>query len=448
MILLWLARVLIVIAALCRSEVCVAFRVARVPGGKGILRQVLPVVPVLARRWRSSEIRICGTSKNHNNHGHGHNAKNNARNMALKIGSKLATPPPPPSETSTPHKNSKTNSRKHNHATTVSKNKKRPRKDLRRPPVISWGRDTESFFWPPDQKETPKASSKIKNKKKKKDLALQFIPNKQAFPLIHLKQVLSPENLEWVLSQSSIPILHGRNTSLPGGTEELEQHERISSTGKVRTVRRSIVSRLDSKGELLADVLSNLPRELVAGGARQRQSSRSDNLHPYEDGSIVYYRTGRGDFYEAHHDSYASGETHRDRQRAFTVLVYLRTPPGPPRNGGTEFPRLTCLEDNHHRPRPFFCGVANENNNKKNGKQQQGMVVKPSAGDALVWPNFDRNGNPYTDSVHRALPVAATDEAPQRSRGQRKNVSRTGSNEIGKVVMNIWFEGFDNKIQS
>lgn len=351
--------------------------------------------------------------------------------MALKIGLNLAVPPPPPplATTSIPTKDTSNSSE----ATTTAKNnkkKKRSRKD--RPPDISWGRDMEDFFWPPNQEETVKYSSACDDNSN--DLTPKFIPNTQSFPLIHLRQVLSPENLAWAVPQSSIPIKG--SASLPGGIEEIEQHEQIVGTGKVRTVRRSIVSQLDSQGELLARILSNLPKELVAGTS----GSSSNNIpHPYEDGSTVYYRTGQVDFYEEHHDSYDSGETNRDRQRAFTVLLYLRTPPGPLENGGTEFTQLTLdnsdLDNNHQRP---FCAASE--NIKGNGK---GIVVKPSAGDALVWPNFDRNGTPYGDSVHRALPVAGAEPPPNRQRHNKGSISNVIG--IGKVVMNIWFEGFDKR---
>jgi hypothetical protein len=64
-------------------------------------------------------------------------------------------------------------------------------------------------------------------------------------------------------------------------------------------------------------------------------------------------------------------------------------------------------------------------------KQKQGLVVKPQAGDALVWPNFDREGNPYMGSIHSALPLGET--------GQ--NIINNNDAGIGKIVINLWFEG-------
>jgi hypothetical protein len=152
--------------------------------------------------------------------------------------------------------------------------------------------------------------------------------------------------------------------------------------------------------------------------------------HPYEDGSVVYYRRTEGDFYDEHHDSYSPGETPRDRQRAYTILVYLRTPPGPPSVGGTEFTRLTFSDDIEN----VACAAS-----RKDGTR--GLIVKPSAGDALVWPNFDRDGNPYKDSVHRALPITTLPAARKKSKGSVAQIGKTEEDGIGKVVVNLWFEG-------
>jgi Rps23 Pro-64 3,4-dihydroxylase Tpa1-like proline 4-hydroxylase len=180
-----------------------------------------------------------------------------------------------------------------------------------------------------------------------------------------------------------------RNNITP---EEMEQHELIQGT-VVHTLRRSLVSQLQS-GPLVDAILEQLPTEL---------SSSCRDEHVYEDGSIVSYRSG--DFYDEHHDSYTYGEPLREKQRAYTVLLYILSPPGPPWNGGTEFTKLT-----HHN--------------------QQPLVVKPQAGDVLVWPNFDRQGLPYMDSSHRALPV-------ESNHGRR----------VEKVVINMWFQGIDNALQ-
>jgi hypothetical protein len=74
-------------------------------------------------------------------------------------------------------------------------------------------------------------------------------------------------------------------------------------------------------------------------------------------------------------------------------------------------------------------------------KDGRGLLVKPSAGDALVWPNFDRDGKPYKDSLHRALPVAALPTAREEASGSAIQVGNTEEDGIGKVVVNLWFEG-------
>ncbi len=68
--------------------------------------------------------------------------------------------------------------------------------------------------------------------------------------------------------------------------------------------------------------------------------------------------------------------------------------------------------------------------------------MKPRAGDALIRPNFDRDGNPYEDSVHRALPVATLPTARKKSRGSTAQIGKTEDDGIDKVVVNLWFEGF------
>lgn len=95
--------------------------------------------------------------------------------------------------------------------------------------------------------------------------------------------------------------------------------------------------------------------------------------------------------------------------RAFTVLVYLVSPEGmgmgeregdagdhDAESGGTRFPLLL------------------------DGEGGSPITLRPAAGDALVWPNFDRNGGYSRAPLHEALALGA---------GQRK------------VVANMWFEG-------
>jgi hypothetical protein len=277
-------------------------------------------------------------------------------------------------------------------------------------PVISWGRGMKRFFWGESSQSIPSEGLRSSPK-----MTMHQIGNKESFPLVLLRGALSSESLAWALSLTA----DGNSVS---DAEEIEQHEQLAG-GRVRALRRSLVSQLDPKGELLDGILSNLPVALVGG-----------HDHPYEDGSIVYYRRREDDFYDEHHDSYAPGETPRDRQRAYTILIYLRTPSGPPSVGGTEFTRLTLRDDDDNDNENVACAAG-----RKGGK---GLVVKPSAGDALVWPNFDRDGNPYKDSVHRALPVTALPTARKESRDSAAQIGNTEEDGIGKVVVNLWFEGF------
>jgi hypothetical protein len=323
-----------------------------------------------------------------------------ANEMALKIGLQIAP------------KGSTTK------GASTSRSKKK--KSRPAPPVIQWSSDMEEFFWPTTTSTgegNPNAKAHSEGNPSTSNMRVHRIANKQSFPLVLLQGVLSAESVDEALSLCENGVV----------AEEMEQHELVC--GNVRTLRRSLVSRLDAKGELLQEILSHLPAELVAGyhmGGQGREGSYHP-AHPYEDGSVVYYRTAKGDFYDEHHDSFSPGDAPRERQRAYTVLLYLRAPPGPPSIGGTEFTRLTLTDGS------LTC-VDTSNSGT-------GLLVKPSAGDALVWPNFDRNGRPYQDSLHRALPVAA----PSRGhKGVKLPVVQADSVEqdrIGKVVVNLWFEG-------
>lgn len=268
---------------------------------------------------------------------------------------------------------------------------------------ITWGKTVKDFFWGNDDKEP----------------LVSIIENEQNFPLYLLRNVLSPQCLEQVLSLATYP-------KTIDDAEEMEQHELV--VGKPRTLRRSLVKQLkynqneyeskhDPSREILDMVVSGLPPDLVRKGMMRANPNKQN--HSYEDGSIVYYRSGESDFYHAHHDSYAPGDPVRERQRAYTILLYLRAPSASPLMGGTEFPWLTPLQK----------AVA-----VKNGtdfKQKGGLVVKPQAGDALVWPNFDREGNPYMDSIHSALPLGKTG----------RDIINNNDDGMGKIVINLWFEG-------
>jgi hypothetical protein len=297
-------------------------------------------------------------------------------------------------------------------------------------PVISWESGMERFFWGPRHNNNSREAINVNTNMTMHQM--QMIGNQESFPLVILRGAVPAESLAWALELTDGVV-----------SQEIEQHERLH--GRVRALRRSLVSQLDPQGELLQGILSQLPVALVGNhGSMYKHSSPdtqnsmdSHRYHAYEDGSVVYYR--RGDFYDEHHDSYALGEPPRDRQRAYTILLYLRTPPGPPSVGGTEFTRLTPLGNNHDNDDETLNKCVE---GRKDGTR--GLIVKPRAGDALVWPNFDRDGNPYQDSAHRALPVAATAAAAAR-RKESSTAAAVAAQVAGKVVVNLWFEGSTKK---
>lgn len=330
-------------------------------------------------------------------------------------------------------------------------------------PTIQWGKDAHDFFW-------GDASDRNKqNKSKTSSQAPQWMANEQEFPLYLLRDVLPSATLKQVVS------LVMDNDRIRLDAEEMEQHELVN--GVPRALRRSLVSRLgysytSSNGKSVAkknkmerncskhvegnfhasaptassysheilDMISlGLPTNL-AGGMGNRSSSISTNHekeqedHPYEDGSVVYYPASGDDFYDTHHDSYDPRDPPRKQHRAYTILLYLHTPTGVPLLGGTEFPRLYPMLLPSQINGKRECNDAEDDDKgafkeAKRQKQTRGLVMKPKAGDALVWPNFDRNGKPCMDSIHRALSLS--EETQKRRKGHN----------IGKVVVNLWFEG-------
>ena len=386
-----------------------------------------------------------------------------------------------------------------NEQTTSNRNrkkKKKPHDNKRRAqqqrtsavPNITWGRNAKQFFWgssgsgnddgyntiePNEPQQRVTATTKPPNR--------LLIPNEQGFPLYLLPSVLSPSTVEQTLS-----LLTDEATLRSDFAEEMEQHELVTvgdraggkgGKDKVRTLRRSLVARLPCpslesrpgmnegrrKGErrrrrgeggahsdgtpirthlqLLDAILSRLPTALTEGitttttqHQHQHQHQNEAHPHPYEDGSVVYYRTTTDDFYNAHHDSYDATDPSppRKRQRAYTVLLYLRSPLGSVERaaGGTFFPRLAACRcpDGAEGGYPVVGGGAADD---------VGLVVKPRPGDALVWPNFDRGGVPYADSVHGALPLGTSS---MLARGATTMGGGDGAG-MGKIVVNLWFEG-------
>ena len=329
----------------------------------------------------------------------------NANDMALKIGLTVVAP------TAKPTKEHISDNGRVTKAKTKKKQKtKGPKDNTTTPMTIAWGPSLENLFWPPQSDQTSNDNNS----------QLRRIPNRENFPLIHVPEILSGKSLALALAMTK-----GDSRDL----EEMEQHEKLQR-GMVHTLRRSLVSQLTNNDLLLEEVLGRVPMEIID----------DQKNHPFEDGSVVYYRPG--DFYEEHHDSCdyntAAGKIitvahvhqSRKRQRAFTVLLYLKTPTGDSRIGGTEFTRLTPLyntiKETKHR---------DDKNQTSDHKSNTGLIIKPKAGDALIWPNFDRRGNPCIESLHRALPIGDTG-------AKHESASGGGSDKIEKIVVNLWFEGF------
>lgn len=167
-------------------------------------------------------------------------------------------------------------------------------------------------------------------------------------------------------------------------------HELVG--GEPCTLRRSLVKRLkynqnelestkhDTSREILDMVVSWLPPDLVRKGMMRANPNKLN--HSYEDGPIVYYRSAESDFYY------------------------------------------------HALPSPAYSSTENDSSKKwYKLETETGIGGQPQAGDALVWPNFDRDGNPYMGSIHSALPLGKT--------GQ--NIMNDNDAGIGKIVINLWF---------
>ena len=276
----------------------------------------------------------------------------------------------------------------------------------RGPPSIVWGKKARRFFWGSNSRIAKHLSSTGRQ------LNVERIYNDQEFPLYQIHKILPRQSLEQAVSSLM-------DDEKIYSAEELEQHEWVR--GKPRALRRSLVSQLNyssndnNSREIMDLILAGLPADLVEG----TNAPFNEHPHPYEDGSIVYYRANGNDFYHAHHDSYDPDypQDVRKHQRAYTILLYLRVPHGSERVGGTEFPKLS------------------------NGSISDVLVVKPKAGDAIVWPNFNQDGKPYLDSIHGALPIVAEkNRSISRSDGCNKN-----EDEVGKIVINLWFEGYTKR---
>ena len=273
-------------------------------------------------------------------------------------------------------------------------------------PTIRWQEGTRSFFFSGGFE---KAGG-------------EAVLNAEGFPLLLFRGLLGNQALARACDLAA---------ELHGAGQVIKQHE--LKAGKPRTIRRSLVHRLQpgasqpaahaarSASSMLLDlILETLPQALQDSGSGEKV--RVGRGHEFEDASLVFYRKGSRDFYEEHHDSWTAGDPPRARQRAFTVLVYLRSPEGPLRCGATEFTRLTRL-----LPGSSAGG---------GGSRTPGLVVKPAAGDALMWPNFDDDGKRWELALHRALAQCGTHASTS---GTRRNRGASATGCGGKAVVNVWF---------
>jgi len=322
------------------------------------------------------------------------------------------------------------------------KKKKRAKKRSSLPPPISWGMNAKNFFWGKSDADNShhEQQHQLKNAQNLqytsseggRQLKVELISNDQGFPLYQIHNVLPRQSLNRAISLLI-------DNDIKSYAEELEQHELVK--GKPHALRRSLVSQLryscddNYSHELMDLILAGLPINLVKGMHEDTDKDKSsvNHPHPYEDGSVVYYRATGNDFYNTHHDSYDPEEPPRRHQRAYTILLYLRAPDGSLKVGGTEFPRLT------KRGRLY-----SKESDAGNADSNEVIVVKPRAGDAICWPNFDLAGKPYMDSIHKALPIPKERKGQVGSNQGSGEIYSTGHHktDLSKIVVNLWFEGY------
>jgi len=309
------------------------------------------------------------------------------------------------------------------------------------PPRIVWDPAVVDYFWSdsdPDA-ESEEASSKAR------------VANMAGWPVLHLRGLLSREAL--AEAQANLKVLARSALTSPieqfgGGSEggeggELVRTSRVANIspggapkreygsggapGWVRQARKADPGAAAAADGLREAVLKRLPPPLRQTGEAGGGPGHAFG-HPFEDGSLVLYDRP-GDFYGVHHDSWSPGARMFPAQRAFTVLVYLVSPAdelgtdllaGSPCGGGTEFPNLL---------------------GKEGGAP---LVLRPAAGDAIVWPNFDRDGSYSELPLHRALAIEAAAEADteadtEAGAAQDPAPDREGAT-FRKAVLNLWFE--------
>jgi hypothetical protein len=262
------------------------------------------------------------------------------------------------------------------------------------PPSIVWDDEVAEYLWSHETR----------------------VSNAENWPVLHFEKMLHGQTLQEArdcvtfLAQSSAALSIEQNEGSaairrsrvvnlsPGGVPGRNYFSGASVQPFVSDHERAATEKLR---EL---VLRSLPLPL--------QAALDGSAHACEDCSLVLYDQP-ADFFAEHHDSWWPGSPAHAVQRSFTILVYLFSPThnlqeGAAKNkvtegGGTEFTNLRTTDGSP-------------------------LVLRPPAGDVIMWPNFDRNGNWSSLAFHRAVAVAKRhfDEA---------------SGLPPKAVVNLWFKG-------
>ena len=291
-------------------------------------------------------------------------------------------------------------------------------------PRITWAQSTADFFW--KQNDHP-----------------GLVANSQDWPIFHLSRFLSPADLDevQVLCAKAEQAAEDVEQFEPDGTLIRRSQVVNLSPGPgsanespaVATHRARMWNDQDST-TIRHKVLAALPEELIGGEDARRQ-------HPFEDASLVFYSSG-GSFYDSHHDSWFHGDPMDIAHRAFTLLLYLKSPEDSA--GNTDGERL---------PDGRETGASGGGSDRSNGGTRfpellvrgEPLTLRLRAGDALLWPNFQCDGSYSTAPTHCALPLvsAAPAPAPTSKQPQVEQMPGAGSLQLQseKVVLNMWFLG-------
>ena len=268
------------------------------------------------------------------------------------------------------------------------------------PPSITWGNALGDYLWEHEAR----------------------VYNEENWPVLLFKGLLHRE----ALSEAQACVSSLVST---GAAQSIEQNDGSTAIRRSRVVNLSpggVPGRYYGSGSyeqpfkndherssaenLRETILACLPAPLQAA------LEEGGSAHVFEDSSLVLYDKP-ADFYAEHHDSWWPGSPQHTVQRSFTILAYLLSPTDAAVDDlGTE-----------SRTAPASESGGTEFTNLK-GADGQPLVLRPPAGDVIMWPNFDRDGNWSSLAYHRAVAVA-------------KKHFKEGSSLPPKAVVNVWFEG-------